>query len=346
MTDGPFSGRPRNWGRNGMTDRSLACAALASAVVLAGVAAAEAGPKHRFALKASQQRSDRECLARAMYFESDRTAEDGMLAVGTVVMNRLWSGRYGATVCRVVGQKSQFAPGVLQRAMMEGEVADRARRVADAVLRGERHPSAEGVTYFHTADVPFRKTDKRYVLVSGGNAFYEFRKPDSDADIRANTLSFARAVASAEEAEAEAEPIVTAALAPERAKAPEPAPIDLAALPPPPDGAAQALAYGAAEAPAPGSALAMIAALKPKAVRQAQAAGAQAPEPGAQTARPGPRVIAPGAPVLAASVPTMQDTPAAAAAAAAPARAEPTTANPKANLLVAEAWGEFGGVGR
>jgi spore germination cell wall hydrolase CwlJ-like protein len=178
-----------------MLHRPFAGVFFASAVVLAGAAVAEAGPKHRFAEKASLQRSDRECMARAMYFESDRRAEDGMLAVGTVVLNRLKSGRYGATVCSVVGQKGQFAPGVLQRAMTEGAVAARARKVADAVLAGERHPAAGAARYFHTADAPFRRTDKRYLLVSGGNAFYERRKPDSPAAARANTMSFARAVA-------------------------------------------------------------------------------------------------------------------------------------------------------
>ncbi|WP_261404937.1 cell wall hydrolase [Chenggangzhangella methanolivorans] len=46
-----------------------------------------------------------------MYFESDKSAEDGMLAVGTVVANRLKSGRYGNSICGVVG-----APSNLRRA--------------------------------------------------------------------------------------------------------------------------------------------------------------------------------------------------------------------------------------
>src|SRR5690349_13737284 len=61
--------------------------------------------------------SDKECLARAMYFESNRSSDDGMLAVGTVVMNRLESGKYPRTVCGVVGQPGQFASGVLDRPM-------------------------------------------------------------------------------------------------------------------------------------------------------------------------------------------------------------------------------------
>ncbi|MEO8686017.1 MAG: cell wall hydrolase, partial [Devosia sp.] len=45
------------------------------------------------------QLSEKECLMRAMYFESNRSSSEGMLAVGTVVMNRLHDGRYPRSVC-------------------------------------------------------------------------------------------------------------------------------------------------------------------------------------------------------------------------------------------------------
>ncbi|MFL1877012.1 cell wall hydrolase, partial [Hansschlegelia beijingensis] len=67
--------------------------------------------------------SERECLARAMYFESNRSSDAGMLAVGTVVMNRLKSGKYGSTICQVVG----------------GDRAERLGRGARAGLRAGRH---------------------------------------------------------------------------------------------------------------------------------------------------------------------------------------------------------------
>jgi hypothetical protein len=46
---------------------------------------------------------EHECLARAMFFESNRSSRDGLIAVGSVVMNRLESGRWGNSVCEVVG---------------------------------------------------------------------------------------------------------------------------------------------------------------------------------------------------------------------------------------------------
>ncbi|MBB3973135.1 cell wall hydrolase [Hansschlegelia beijingensis] len=120
--------------------------------------------------------SERECLARAMYFESNRSSDAGMLAVGTVVMNRLKSGKYGSTICQVVGAKNQFAPGVLTRPMTD-RGAPRARRVADAVLAGRRHGGVGNAHFFHTAGYKFPYRNMKYVLVAGGNAFYEKKKP-------------------------------------------------------------------------------------------------------------------------------------------------------------------------
>ena len=56
-----------------------------------------------------------ECMTRVMYFESNRSSPDGMLAVGTVVMNRVNSHQFPGDVCGVVSQKNQFADGVLSR---------------------------------------------------------------------------------------------------------------------------------------------------------------------------------------------------------------------------------------
>ena len=116
--------------------------------------------------------SDKECLARVMYFESNRSSDDGMLAVGTVVMNRLGSGAYPHTICGVVGQPGQFASGVLDLPL-SGPGRIRAERIAGAVLAGERHPGVGRAMYFHTAGVSFPDRNMHYVLVAGGNAFYE-----------------------------------------------------------------------------------------------------------------------------------------------------------------------------
>ena len=122
------------------------------------------------------QLSEKECMMRAMYFESNRSSAEGMLAVGTVVMNRVNDPRYPKSVCGVVGQKNQFAQGVLTRKMTDSG-AVLAAQVADQVLRGARHPGVQNAQHFHTAGLRFPYNNRYYVLEAGGNEFYEKRRP-------------------------------------------------------------------------------------------------------------------------------------------------------------------------
>lgn len=119
--------------------------------------------------------SEQECMERAMYFESNRSSRDGMIAVGSVVMNRVQSGEYPRSVCGVVGQKNQFAPGVMSR-RMNLKSAPQVRPAARSVLRGERHPHIGNAMFFHAAGHRFHYDNMHYVLVTGGNAFYEKRR--------------------------------------------------------------------------------------------------------------------------------------------------------------------------
>lgn len=117
---------------------------------------------------------DRTCLQRAMFFESNRSSREGMVGVGTVVMNRLKSGRHGGSICSVVGEPRQFAPGVMTRRMNSKAMPD-VVAAADAVLKGERHPKLRNAMFFHTAGLKFKYKNMHYVAVAGGNAFYEKR---------------------------------------------------------------------------------------------------------------------------------------------------------------------------
>lgn len=131
--------------------------------------------------------SERDCLARAMYFESNRSSADGMSAVGTVVMNRVNSGQYGSSVCGVVGQRNQFAPGVLSKSV-SGRSWQLAQSKANDVLAGERHPRVARAMHFHTAGYTFPYRNMAYVVAAGGNVFYEKRTPGSFTPVNPNIL--------------------------------------------------------------------------------------------------------------------------------------------------------------
>lgn len=110
-----------------------------------------------------------------MFFESNRSSREGLIAVGSVVMNRVASDGFPNTVCGVVGQKNQFARGIMSRKMNAKDLPD-VHRAAVAVLRGERHPRIQNAMFFHTHGYEFSYDNMHYVLVAGGNAFYEKRK--------------------------------------------------------------------------------------------------------------------------------------------------------------------------
>lgn len=118
-----------------------------------------------------------ECMERAMYFESIRSSRDGMIAVGSVVMNRVASSDFPGSVCGVVGQKNQFAPGVMTREM-SGSSMLAVREAALSVLQGERHPLIGNAQFFHAATYRASYNNMHYVLTTGGNAFYEKRRPE------------------------------------------------------------------------------------------------------------------------------------------------------------------------
>lgn len=125
---------------------------------------------------------EKECLMRAMFFESHRSSRDGMIAVGTVVMNRVRSGKWGNTICQVVGAPRQFAPGVMTRPMNSKALPD-VEAAAEAVLRGERHGKVKNSMFFHTAGMKFRYNNMQYTVAAGGNVFYEKRKKDETVEL-------------------------------------------------------------------------------------------------------------------------------------------------------------------
>lgn len=117
---------------------------------------------------------ERQCLIRAMYFESNRSSRPGLLAVGTVVMNRVDSPLFPNSICGVVGQPNQFAPGVMTKALTSPALP-RVEQVADEILAGKRSKGVKSAKFFHTAGLHFPYHNMHYVLVAGGNAFYEKR---------------------------------------------------------------------------------------------------------------------------------------------------------------------------
>lgn len=96
--------------------------------------------------------AEEDCLANAVYFEARGESLEGQLAVAEVVMNRARSGRYPATWCGVVVQRSQFSfvrGGVIPAANRSSEAWRRAVAIARIAQSGQTRMLAPNVLWYH-----------------------------------------------------------------------------------------------------------------------------------------------------------------------------------------------------
>ena len=96
------------------------------------------------------------CLAGAIYFEAKGESLAGQLAVGRVIIARSKSGRFPASYCGVVYQRSQFS-FVRGRSMpainKSGRAWTEAARIARIAHEGLWKSPVEGALFFHAARV-------------------------------------------------------------------------------------------------------------------------------------------------------------------------------------------------
>ena len=96
------------------------------------------------------------CLAGAVYFESRGEPLDGQLAVAQVVINRAEDGRWPASYCGVVYQRSQFSfvrSGRMPNINTSSAAWQRAKAVATIAHEGLWESEASDAVYFHATRV-------------------------------------------------------------------------------------------------------------------------------------------------------------------------------------------------
>ncbi|MDO9443397.1 MAG: cell wall hydrolase [Beijerinckiaceae bacterium] len=145
------------------------------------------GDRPNYTALIDQGKADREehCLAQAIYFEARSEPEAGQAAVAQVVLNRVSSGLYPASVCGVVFQNRHrykacqfsFACEGKSLKITEAEPWRVAQRIAKEVLVGKTYLSEVGAaTHYHATYVKpgwsrrLKKTDK-----IGQHIFYKLR---------------------------------------------------------------------------------------------------------------------------------------------------------------------------
>jgi len=127
-------------------------------------------------------RSEKKCLARAIYFEARSESRAGQIAVANVIMNRKVNRYYPNTVCRVVNQGAKRRTGCQFSFRCDGQ-SDiprekkswrNSRDIAGLVLEGKlRDSRLRGVTHYHAEYVsPKWAKQFRRVAKIGKHIFY------------------------------------------------------------------------------------------------------------------------------------------------------------------------------
>ncbi|MGQ0558515.1 MAG: cell wall hydrolase [Sphingosinicella sp.] len=123
---------------------------------------------------ASQTSSEEaECLARAVFFESNGEPLTGQLAVAEVIINRANSGRFRSTICGVVRQPGQFSfvrGGYIPRPPASAGWR-RAVAIAEIAMRDLADSAASRALFFHARYVRPRWRLTRVATV-GNHIFY------------------------------------------------------------------------------------------------------------------------------------------------------------------------------
>jgi spore germination cell wall hydrolase CwlJ-like protein len=149
------------------------------------------GARPDYAALIDQDESAREnrCLAEAIYFEARGESGEGQAAVAQVVLNRVSSGLYPATICGVVYQNRRhynacqfsFACAGKSLRIDEPDAWRQALRIAGEVTNGKTYVSdIGGSTHFHANYVRprwARRLEKMDVI--GHHIFYKLRPGQS-----------------------------------------------------------------------------------------------------------------------------------------------------------------------
>lgn len=117
---------------------------------------------------------DQECLAKNIYYEAGIEDEHGKYAVAQVTINRLKSGRWGDTICKVVYSKAQFS-WTLKRKLEKprGRAWSDSQYIAHRVLQGERVNPLKEAMFYHADYVnPRWKDSVAKIQQVGQHIFY------------------------------------------------------------------------------------------------------------------------------------------------------------------------------
>lgn len=120
------------------------------------------------------RKDSQHCIASAIYYEALGESMAGKIAVASVVMNRVKSGRYPSDPCAVIYQKGQFSwiNPRYRTLVYSPAMWTESMRIAQAVISGEYRDNTRGALFFHNRRVhPKDMRSRRVTTVIGEHVF-------------------------------------------------------------------------------------------------------------------------------------------------------------------------------
>jgi spore germination cell wall hydrolase CwlJ-like protein len=161
--------------------RNLA-SALRARLAMRSAASDLGSPAERLELSGASLARAEHCLSTAIYFEARGEPLDGQIAVGQVVLNRVFSGFYPGDVCGVVYQNADhfaacqftFACDGTSPMIKEPQAWELAKAIASKLLSGAlQEKEVAGATHFHATYVhPVWRQEMEEKAKLGGHIFY------------------------------------------------------------------------------------------------------------------------------------------------------------------------------
>ena len=129
--------------------------------------------------------ADIECLTRNIYYEAGIEDYRGRVAVAQVTVNRLKTGRWGNSICKVVYAPSQFSWTLKRRLERPNPVVWReCQEIALAVLQGKRMRGLQKSLYYHATYIPDPKwADPRHEVGQVGQHIFYNRAKNSQVSL-------------------------------------------------------------------------------------------------------------------------------------------------------------------
>jgi N-acetylmuramoyl-L-alanine amidase len=109
------------------------------------------------------------CMELNIFHEARGESRSGMIAVGSVTLNRVKSGKFPITVCAVVYQSNQFSWSSASSSR-RARVPDRIKILAYKLVMGEINDNTKGSLYFHNRDA--ENFNRRQTMTIGNHIFY------------------------------------------------------------------------------------------------------------------------------------------------------------------------------